>query len=159
MYAFAIVSFLAVAFSTGFFSAAKVTTNTELQQARAAAVAHNMAVYHEAALRYARENPTASGTLPESGLRLPAGYTKFQSWTATRNALTGQLVVSSQMTANSGLVPRNIARHVAELRDMPVTAGVSTGGGLTGPNGVISTADIPTLSGGRESVVILTIQR
>lgn len=113
------------------------TSVQDLDTARANAYAANLALYHQAAVRYAGQNPGFVGSITAANLAplLSAQYQALASWTSVVAA--GRDVVTYgpiDTSAYRGQTPQVIGLELARLTGFPVGAGTVQGSVVASPH-------------------------
>ncbi len=106
------------------------------QTAAAKPIAANMLVYHHAVVAYARQNPSATGPVPESSLALPSWYRKAGSWASIIGA--GHVIATYSTTPLPSPMSQNsLAAALAATTAGDILTGLSVaaGGPIYSPTG------------------------
>lgn len=93
------------------------------------AYAANYSIYRNAVLHYVQTNKSFSGTVPDTSLQLPGGYTKTVNWSndVTSGAVTVFGVIPAPYSA------QDVMWHAVEINGHTVSIGVNQAGRLLSP--------------------------
>lgn len=109
----------------------------DLDMARANAYAASLALYHQAAIAYARANPSFLGAINAANLAsfLPGQYQALATWTAT--VVAGRDVVTygpNTAAAYRGQSPQRIGLALARLTGFAPGSGTAQGSVVSSPH-------------------------
>ena len=113
------------------------TNVQDVEMARANAYAASLALYHQAAISYARQNASFVGTIAAANLvpHLPAQYQQLASWVAV--VVAGRDVVTygpNSADSYRGQNPARIGLALARLAGFSVGAGTAQGAVVASPH-------------------------